>query len=87
MPPRPRRVYAMVTDPAFQERKCVEAGAQRHEAAVSAAGDGTRVVTKRDLPADDLPDFAKSIVGADPLGDRDLRVGRGRAATARAPAP
>ena len=56
-------VYAMVTDRAFQERKCVEAHAQRHEAAVSPAGEGARVVTKRDLPADDLPDFAKSIVG------------------------
>ena len=59
----PETVYAMVTDAAFQERKCVEAHAQRHEAAVSAVGDGARVVTKRDLPADDLPDFAKSIVG------------------------
>ena len=59
----PETVYAMVTDVAFQERKCVEAHAQRHEAAVSPAGDGARVVTKRDLPADDLPDFAKSIVG------------------------
>ena len=59
----PETVYAMVTDRAFQERKCVEAGAQRHEASVSPAGDGSRVVTKRDLPADDLPDFAKSIVG------------------------
>ena len=60
----PETVYAMVSDVAFQERKCVEAGAHRHEAAVSPAGDGTRVVTKRDLPADDLPDFARSIVGS-----------------------
>ena len=60
----PETVYAMVTDVAFQERKCVEAHAHRHEAAVSPAGDGARVVTKRDLPADDLPDFARSIVGS-----------------------
>lgn len=61
----PETVYAMVTDEAFQQRKCIEAGAHRHEAAVSAVGDGAhRVVTKRDLPADDLPDFAKSIVGS-----------------------
>ena len=59
----PQTVYAMVTDQTFQERKCVEAGAHRHQAAVSPVGDGARVVTKRDLPADDLPDFAKSIVG------------------------
>jgi len=60
----PETVFAMVTDEAFQERKCVEAGAHQHEAAVSPAGQGARVVTKRDLPADDLPDFAKSIVGS-----------------------
>ena len=59
----PETVYAMVTDPAFQERKCVEAGAQQHASAVSPVGGGDRVVTKRDLPADDLPDFAKSMVG------------------------
>jgi len=59
----PETVYAMVTDPAFQERKCLDAGAQQHEAAVSPAGGGARVVTKRDLPANGLPDFAKSVVG------------------------
>jgi hypothetical protein len=60
----PETVYAMVIDEAFQQRKCVEAGAQRHESAVTAVGEGARVVTKRDLPADDLPDFARSIVGS-----------------------
>ena len=60
----PATVYAMVTDPAFQERKCVEAGAQQHASAVSPVGAGARVVTKRDLPADDLPDFARSIIGS-----------------------
>jgi hypothetical protein len=59
----PDAVFAMVTDPHFQERKCVEAGALRHEAAVSPTGDGARVVTRRDLPTDGLPDFAKSVVG------------------------
>lgn len=60
----PDVVYAMKTDPAFQERKCVEAGAVRHDIAVTRAGEGARVVTKRDLSTDDLPDFVKSIVGA-----------------------
>lgn len=59
----PATVYAMITDPAFQERKCIEAGAKKHEVAVTPAGEGSRVVTRRDLPADGLPDFAKSIVG------------------------
>ena len=71
----PETVYAMVTDRAFQERKCVEAGAQRHEASVSPPATAPASSTKRDLPADDLPDFAKSIVGSTLIG---LRLGRGR---------
>jgi len=59
----PDAVFAMLTDPAFQEAKCLEAGSARHESAVRPAGDGARVVTKRDLPAQDLPDFVRSIVG------------------------
>ena len=60
----PDAVYAMLTDAAFQERKCAEAGALSQEVAVAGASGGQRVVTKRDLPTDDLPDFVKSIVGA-----------------------
>ena len=60
----PDAVYAMVTDPGFQEQKCIDAGATEHESAVSRAGDGMRVVTTRDLPSDGLPDFAKSLIGS-----------------------
>jgi hypothetical protein len=59
----PAAVFAMLTDPAFQEAKCIEAGSQRHESTVTPAGDGARIVTQRDLPADNLPDFVRSIVG------------------------
>lgn len=59
----PDTVFAMLTDKAFQEAKCIEAGSHRHESVVTPAGDGARVVTKRDLPADNLPDFVRSIVG------------------------
>lgn len=59
----PATVFAMLTDEAFQERKCIEAGALRHESAVSRNGDSARIVTQRDLPTDRLPDFAKSLVG------------------------
>ena len=59
----PDAVFAMLTDPAFQEAKCIEAGSARHESAVTSTGDGARVVTQRELPADGLPDFARSIVG------------------------
>jgi hypothetical protein len=59
----PDAVFAMLTDPAFQEAKCIEAGSARHESAVTSTGDGARIVTRRELPADDLPDFVRSIVG------------------------
>ncbi|EWT04954.1 hypothetical protein N864_19230 [Intrasporangium chromatireducens Q5-1] len=62
-PASPDEVFAMLTDERFQARKCEEAGALSHDVAVSPAGDGTRVVTKRDLPTQDLPDFAKSLIG------------------------
>ncbi|HET7399987.1 MAG TPA: DUF2505 domain-containing protein [Intrasporangium sp.] len=57
-------VYAMLTDPAFQERKCVEAGALRHDVTITAQGEGSRILTRRDLPTQGLPDFAKSLVGS-----------------------
>ena len=62
-PAAPSDVFTMLTDEEFQNRKCVEAGALRHDVAVTPTGDGARVVTHRDLPTDRLPDFAKSIVG------------------------
>lgn len=59
----PETVYAMLTDVAFQERKCADAGALRQEVAVHDGDAGARVVTRRDLPTDSLPDFAKRVVG------------------------
>ncbi|MDN5789937.1 MAG: DUF2505 domain-containing protein [Micrococcales bacterium] len=59
----PDVVFDMFTDVAFQERKCLDAGALRHDAAVTRVADGARIVTRRDLPTDSLPDFAKSLVG------------------------
>lgn len=59
----PEDVFAMLTDEAFQERKCVDAGALRYDVAVTTVADGARVVARRDLPTDSLPDFAKSLVG------------------------
>ena len=59
----PAAVFSMLTDPAFQEAKCLEGGALRHESAVTPTGEGARIVTRRDLPADDLPAFVRSVVG------------------------
>lgn len=57
-------VYAMKTNPEFQERKCADSGALQHDVAVREQGEGAVVVTRRDLSTDGLPDFIKSIVGA-----------------------
>lgn len=60
----PDAVFAMLTDAAFQERKCLDAGAVSHDTVITPEGSGARIVTHRELPTHDLPDFAKSIVGS-----------------------
>lgn len=58
-------VYALLTDPAFQEAKCAattDGGA--YDAQVTATATGHRVHTSRELPADGLPDVARSFVGS-----------------------
>ena len=57
-------VFDMITDPAFQEQKCVDASALAHQVSITPTGDGARVVTHRHLPSDGLPDFARSLVGS-----------------------
>ncbi|MDN5795564.1 MAG: DUF2505 domain-containing protein [Intrasporangium sp.] len=62
-PAEPDVVFAMLTDERFQARKCEEAGALAHDVAVTQVGGGSRVVTRRELPTENLPDFAKSLIG------------------------
>lgn len=60
----PEEVYAVITDPGFQEEKCAatsEGGA--HEVRVTESGGGHLVHTSRQLPATGLPDVARSFVG------------------------
>lgn len=59
----PQDVFTMLTDEAFQERKCIDAGAIRHDVAVTLVAEGARIVARRDLRTDRFPDFAKSLVG------------------------
>ncbi|HMM97319.1 MAG: DUF2505 domain-containing protein [Micrococcales bacterium] len=61
----PEEAYALLTDPAFQEAKCAattDGGA--YSAEVTDGAVGARVTTSRELPADGLPDVARSFVGA-----------------------
>jgi hypothetical protein len=59
----PDAVFAVLADPAFQEAKCAATGAISYSASVQSQGEATVISTERDLPADGLPDFARSMVG------------------------
>jgi hypothetical protein len=59
----PAEVFAVLSDPAFQEAKCAATAAISHSAKVEPQGDQTVITTERVLPSDDLPDFAKSLIG------------------------
>ena len=60
----PDAVFAMLTDEDFQSRKCAATGARSHSVSIRKQGDHTVIVSSRDLPTDDFPDFVKSMVGA-----------------------
>ena len=59
----PERVFAMLSDQAFQERKAAATGALSHSVSITTRGADTVIVSKRAMPTDQLPDFVKSFVG------------------------
>lgn len=59
----PDEVFAVLSDPKFQEAKCAATAAIKHKASVETSGDRTVITTERILPSDGLPDFVKSMVG------------------------
>ncbi|HEV7172734.1 DUF2505 domain-containing protein [Pedococcus sp.] len=59
----PQEVFAVLSDAKFQEAKCAATAAIRHSASIKTVGDRTVITTERVLPSDDLPDFARSMVG------------------------
>ena len=60
----PDAVFAMLVNEDFQARKCAATGAKSHSVSISAHGDRTIIVSSRDMPTDDFPDFVKNMVGA-----------------------
>jgi hypothetical protein len=58
----PLAVFAMLSDPAFIERKCLASGSIEASAEVTDEDAGTTIVSRRVLPAK-LPGFAKKFVG------------------------
>jgi uncharacterized protein YndB with AHSA1/START domain len=60
----PAEVFAMLTNPAFQERKLAATGALAHEVEVAHRDDGGAVVTtSRTMPTDQVPDLVRNLVG------------------------
>jgi len=59
----PDEVFAMLADEEFQIRKCIATGARRHTVSISTQGDRTLIISTRDMPSDDFPSFARSMVG------------------------
>lgn len=56
-------VFEMLTDEEFQSRKCLETRAVRHEVRIHDKGAATVIETRRAVPTDRFPDFARAIVG------------------------
>ena len=60
----PAAVFAMLTDATFQERKCAATGALESEVEIERFQDGGATIrTRRTMPTDQIPDFARSFVG------------------------
>jgi uncharacterized protein DUF2505 len=60
----PGAVFAMLTDAAFQERKCAATGALESEVEIERFADGGATIrTRRTMPTDQIPDVARSFVG------------------------
>ncbi len=56
-------VFEMLADEEFQSRKCLETKAVRHQVNITRSRDTTVIDTRRAVPTDRFPDFARRIVG------------------------
>jgi hypothetical protein len=59
----PEEVFAVVRDQTFQEAKLAATQPLSYSATITPTGERVLVSTVRELPADGIPDFAKSFVG------------------------
>lgn len=60
----PDEVFAMFCDVGYQQLKCERSGALDHDVAIEVDDHGsTVIVTTRQLPTTDFPDFARKFVG------------------------
>lgn len=59
----PEDVYAMLAEPSFRERTVEAQRGRDYTVTVEPSGDGMSVVVDQNRPSDDLPGFARKIVG------------------------
>ncbi len=59
----PQQVFDMICSAEYQELKCVRSGALEHEVAIEVEDDARTIVTRRRLPTEGFPDFARRFVG------------------------
>lgn len=59
----PQQVFEMICSPDYQELKCTRSGALEHEVAIEVEDDARTIVTRRRLPTEGFPDFARKFVG------------------------
>ena len=57
-------VWAVMSTQDFQDAKCEATSTGNWTSNVATSGDRTRITSERVLPTDDLPDIARSFVGA-----------------------
>jgi Protein of unknown function (DUF2505) len=59
----PEEVFAIITDATFREQACEATKAISYEVTVSDSGDDRVVEVRREMPSDQIPDFARRFVG------------------------
>ncbi len=74
-PADPVRSFEMLCDPAYQELRCQRAGAIDQTVTVETEDDATVVTTRRHVPSEGVPDFAKAFVGPQILLVETVRWG------------
>lgn len=75
-PTDPWATFEMLTDPGYQELRCRRSGATDQSVQVETEDAATVVTTRRHLPSDGVPDFARAFVGPTLLLVETVRWGR-----------
>lgn len=62
-PASPDLVFEMFVDRAFQERVCEATGALRYDVQIEQDSGAAVITTHRELPTDQVPDYARGFIG------------------------